>query len=461
MEEKPKPIGNNNISQSITKQPDLETNKGTLNGTPTKKELPAREDENYQRFKLPYVYAFFETKNISINLRKTNNKTFLNVRLDYIHLNALGNIEFEKNHSMTFHMSGFRIFYYYSDTPKQIFAGNPKPSGGDYSRDQSMIQQDYRKDQNASIFKGKQSQLGSMNNVALDRSTRMERPTAHSHGKTKVTATNLGTDVVILEMKDSIIFKFNFKVLDSSAKSLQVRTEIGEIEVKIENAVVKDAFEYINDLRKNYSVRHLKLDLDLKKKLRVMRMKMMKNVVLPQSPEKTNILTQDSPQRVILQESVVDQSMSKQSPDRSNYVLNMSKNESAYMDIFKNKFQSYLSGAQTKMAETIIADMISPDPMNLFLRKLTHFFQSNELMVSININGIYIVISESAPQSVEKTEIMSVTIPKGKVFVSLNYNRKSLNLVDVYGFKVETSSKFQAIYSFVKVNIYKASNFLM
>lgn len=471
------------MTQSGLKASEPLSSRNIFQGVPPKEELPQREDENYKRFKLPYLYAFFEAKRINFNIRKPNMKAFLSLRLDYIHLNALANIDFRQNHSITFQMSSSRVIYYYNDAPKQIFDDNPKKYARDSeypSRDQSQIlnnppdfgtvtpkagkifgnvQSSIREAQ--SSIRGAQSSIRgthfkmqshdiTLGNQVIDRTGRQEafsviseRPTARSRSlmrtKTPMTPT-ANTDILLLDLKDDIIFKFNYKKIDEMARSLQLRSEVGEIEVKLENAVFKDLFDYFSDLRQNYSVRHMSTKVKLE--FRNTFYNMEKQVILADSPDKR---AQESPPKGSVLEDFNNKSL------KNSQLLNASRAESAYMDFFKSHYQSYLNGAQMKSPESIIADLVSPDPTNLFLRKLTHFFQLNEVMVSININGVFLSVSETTPQTVEKVPLLTLSFPKGRVFLSLNYNRKSLNVVEVFGIKMETASKFQAIYSFFKV----------
>jgi len=91
------------------------------------------------------------------------------------------------------------------------------------------------------------------------------------------------------------------------------------------------------------------------------------------------------------------------------------------------------------------------DVTAIFLKKLTEFFACHEILFVMNLDPLVFSLSESLNENSNvKEELVKVSLPPGQIIVSLNNEHQNVNLVSVYGFKLETSSKMQAMYFLYK-----------
>ena len=87
------------------------------------------------------------------------------------------------------------------------------------------------------------------------------------------------------------------------------------------------------------------------------------------------------------------------------------------------------------------------------MTKLSDYLTFHEILVSINLEHINFNICENTHSLNNRIDLLNMQLPKGKIVLSFNYNRRNTNMIDFYGFKLETSSKFQALYFLMKVSV--------
>ena len=91
------------------------------------------------------------------------------------------------------------------------------------------------------------------------------------------------------------------------------------------------------------------------------------------------------------------------------------------------------------------------DNKEIFFMKLSEFLESNEFLVSINVDGVNARLAENSHSTDRRADLANLQVPKGKINLSFNFNRNNTYIVDFYGFRLETSSKFKALYFLYKV----------
>lgn len=267
----------------------------------------------------------------------------------------------------------------------------------------------------------------------------------------KKSAAKPSADLLLLELQNDIILKFEVRPSVGQGIQFQVKTEINEINVNLDSEIMISIFEYLNEINRIYYIRTAKttfaqdfenLKYQAEKKVITFQRTsgMSTGIGLNQtvSQNKSNILVKDDD---ILKRSMTS-SKAQAEPQHSDLRKVHTSQPSANVNVLRSD-QEIRS----------IASQDTFDTTEIFLTKLNEFLESNEFLFSLNIEGLNVTLAENSHTPDSRADLMNMQIPKGKINLSFNFNKKNAYIVDVYGFRIETSSKFKALHFLTKVEL--------
>ena len=265
------------------------------------------------------------------------------------------------------------------------------------------------------------------------------------------------SDLLILELRNDFIMKLAIKP-NQGSEQYQVKVELNEIDINLETRLIQDLLEYHREIQKIYYYRHIDFKKFLKMEFKDLKQKIQRKVLSFGhinelfTPGRTKSLTQKTfnldPQPAGPLKTVTEKSeKSKSNPPSQNKIPSKVLEDSKEKDVND-------STSRANDAHAHRENIIEPPPVDfteLFLVKLEEFIQYHEILVSMNLDPINFNLCENTHSLTNRVDLLGVQLPKGKIVLSFNYNKKNINVVDFYGFKLETSSRFQALYYLVKV----------
>ena len=253
-------------------------------------------------------------------------------------------------------------------------------------------------------------------------------------------------DIPCCEIKEDIIAKILVQPLSNGNQKIQVQTDICDIKIALESKIIEDFLKYFADFRKIYHFRYLSFQL-VKNNVKFLKSKVEKDVFSFRNPslnsskmsfnDFNNISGVQAP-LILNKDSYRTEKVIKvlQVNHTINKTVRPMKEEALKRDPYVGNDVKNTDG-QINIAA-------------LFLKKLTEFILCHEIGFMLNMGSISFSLNESSIPSL-KNDLLKITSPKGIVKVALNVDNKLMNMVNVFGFVLETSSKFQAIYFLFKV----------
>jgi hypothetical protein len=264
-----------------------------------------------------------------------------------------------------------------------------------------------------------------------------------------------------------LILKLGIKP-NMGAKQYQVKVEVNEIDINLETRIIQDLVEYHKEIQNNYYYRHVDFKKFLRMEFKGLKYRLQRKVLSfgnPTellSPQKQKSTTQQhtnktntfdyNPNQVLRTVS----EKSEKSKSKSNIdPQSLPKIPSKVLEESKEKDGDVSQNSNPRQPRLHMENIIEPsiDFTEVFLTKLEEFIQYHEILVSMNLDPINFNLCENTHSLTSRVDLLGFQFPKGKIVLSFNYNKKNINVVDFYGFKLETSSRFQALYYLVKVSL--------
>lgn len=271
-------------------------------------------------------------------------------------------------------------------------------------------------------------------------------------GELKKTLAQQGTDLLLLELKNDIILKTETRPSAGKGIQFQVKVEINEINVKIDSEILIHIFEYYNEIQRIYYMRLIRFAQYLQDEYESMKFQAEKKVVGFQRPPRGSFSVRGSqlPQGNTYSKDHLDRSYHEKSH------ISVDSRRQVEDRGYMARSQIYGTGAAgSGFGSEQNFQPLSPtqdlDQTEIFMDKLSEFLEFNEFLVSLNFDGLNLTLAENSHTLDNRADLLNLQLPKGKVNVSFNFNKKNAYIVDVYGFRIETSSKFKALHFLFKV----------
>ena len=257
------------------------------------------------------------------------------------------------------------------------------------------------------------------------------------------------TDLLLLELKNDIILKQEIRPSAKQGIQFQTKMEINEININMDAEIIINILEYSEEINQIYYVKLKSFDKSMKETLDSFKFQAEKKVLVFERPVPEQDFLSDARSHISAQKS--SNILIKESDPVQNI---RSQNSIPPADNANNIYERKMtknSGGYSEQNFRPIMNIENPDTSNIFLTKLNDFLECNEFLVSINFDGLTINLTENGHSVERKADLMNIQLPKGKINVSFNFNKKNAYIVDVFGFRVETSSKFKALHFLYKV----------
>lgn len=258
------------------------------------------------------------------------------------------------------------------------------------------------------------------------------------------------TDLLLAELKNDIIIKILMKPLMNSSVQYQMKVEVNEINVNLETRILQDLIEYFREFEKIYYYRYSNFQTFMTLNYKKLKYLLQKQVISfdPKSNYAPNANNANP---------------NKQSKLITSYLMNFKPSQLEKLDkkflldsnryMYENK-ENELNYQRYGYSQLKTSQFVPPneeDFTEVFLNKLESFLSHHEILVSINLDQINVNLCENTHSINDRIDLCGLQLPKGKVVLSFNYNKRNCNIIDFYGFKLETSSRFQALYFLLKV----------
>ena len=258
------------------------------------------------------------------------------------------------------------------------------------------------------------------------------------------------TDLLLLELKNDIILKQEIRPSAKQGIQFQTKMEINEININMDAEIIISILEYSEEINQIYYVRLKSFDKSMKETLDTFKFQAEKKVLVFERPVPEQDFFSDARSYASAQKN------SNTFVKESDPVQNVrSQNSIPQGDNPNNIYERKMTRNSGGYPEQNVKPMMNVDDhldnSNIFLTRLNDFLECNEFLVSINFDGLTINLTENGHSVERKADLMNIQLPKGKINVSFNFNKKNAYIVDVFGFRVETSSKFKALHFLYKV----------
>lgn len=239
-------------------------------------------------------------------------------------------------------------------------------------------------------------------------------------------------DLMLFQLKNDLVCKIEAR--PSSAKGLlfQTKIEINDIVINLDPEIVVSIFEYQSEINKIHQIRCAQLKEFGSDFFNELKFEAEKQIITFQNRPTRGTLT---PQKGTIGHF----------SDLTNFFSQDSK--SVYMP--RGSHQNSVPQSEQNFSPILINQ--PTDNREIFFMKLTEFLESNEFLVSINVDGLNARLAENSHSNDRRADLANFQVPKGKINLSFNFNRNNTYIVDFYGFRLETSSKFKALYFLYKV----------
>jgi len=244
------------------------------------------------------------------------------------------------------------------------------------------------------------------------------------------------TDLLLLQLKNDIIFKVEMRPSVGQGIQFQAKIEINDINVNLDSEILISIFEYVNEIKSIYYVRCTKMDKFWEASFENFKFQAERQILTFQRPGKTSAnLSRATSQKGVFTKENEAQIRSSMDPNQLSDLRQSAVDPRTSNIIFPQQEQN----------------LQIANPTEIFFTKLNEFLECNEFLVSLNFDGLNVTLTENSHTLDNRADLLNLQLPKGKINISFNFNKKNAYIVDVYGFRIETSSKFKALNFLYKV----------
>jgi hypothetical protein len=240
-------------------------------------------------------------------------------------------------------------------------------------------------------------------------------------------STLYSNEVVLMELYPDFVVKLNGKMDRPHNSDYHLKTEVSEVKVIMESEVLKDLLEYSKEYRKLFHLRHLNWKSLWQSNMNIFKKSVKRRVFTFAGGSKTQM--EDGASTQMNQQKFINIL-------QANQVVNNMVRKVEHDVLEKDPF----------VAEDV-KDQGEVDFTALFLKKCSDFIAAHEINVNINLDVMSFSLHDS---SISAEPLLCVKLPKGRIHVALNAHKKNINIIEVFGFRVETASKLQALYFLFK-----------